>query len=214
MRNDNLTVVPIARFIAPKWVRLAMALAVAIASAIIPSASPGVSAQTKASAPPLCEVRSKDEVNLACDYDAMSGDSAGAAQSQPPIAINHALVSFKVRHDNYMRLELTFTALAAPKFSEARTIYFEIDDDAGNNYIRRRLPHVDFSKLEPGTPSTFAERLLVPALEPRHYVAYLWIPDPDPALKFNASHNFLISSVGVPDRTTGLNRIATFTVDR
>jgi hypothetical protein len=38
---------------------------------------------------------------------------------------------------------------------------------------------------------TFSDQFLAPALQPGRSFVRLWIPDPNPALKFNAAHNFL-----------------------
>jgi hypothetical protein len=42
----------------------------------------------------------------------------------------------------------------------------------------------------------------------------LWIPDPNPALKFDATHNFLLSNAGVDDPSSRLNQIATILVEK
>jgi hypothetical protein len=110
-----------------------------------------------------------------------------------------------------MHVELTFSNGSDIKIAEKRTIYIALDDAKGQNHMRRPLPHVDFTKLEPGKPMTFEERLLAPAFEPGNYSISLWIPSNDAALKFNPAHNFLLSDEGVPDTESGLNRIAKFT---
>lgn len=113
-----------------------------------------------------------------------------------------------------MRVELTFTNASEHAISQARTVYIAIDDESGQNHIRRQLPLVDFTKFVPGKPITFSEVLRAPAFQPGHYSIYLWIPSSDPSLKFDATHNFLLSNAGVPDEKSGLNTIATFTVTR
>ncbi len=128
------------------------------------------------------------------------------------IALNHAELSFKTKDDNWMRLELRFTNLGPTPISVARLVYIAFDDDAGRNFIRRPLPHVNLAALAPGQPADFEERLLIGALRPGHYQIRLWIPSSDPGLKFNAAHNLLISSLGVADENSGLNRIADFSV--
>jgi hypothetical protein len=110
-----------------------------------------------------------------------------------------------------MHVELTFTNDSDTKIAEKRTIYLAFDDAKGENHMRRPLPHVDFTKLEPGKPVTFEERLLAPAFERGIYSISLWIPSNDAALKFDRAHNFLLSDEGVPDTESGLNRIAKFT---
>jgi hypothetical protein len=110
-----------------------------------------------------------------------------------------------------MHVELTFTNDSDVKITEKRTIYLAFDDAKGENHMRRPLPHVDFTKLEPGKPMTFAETLLAPAFQRGIYSISLWIPSNDAALKFDAAHNFLLSDEGVPETESGLNRIAQFT---
>jgi len=110
-----------------------------------------------------------------------------------------------------MLVELTFTNDSDAKIAEKSTIYIALDDAKGQNHMRRPLPHVDFTKLEPGKPMTFEERLLAPAFEPGIYSISLWIPSNDTALKFDPAHNFLLSNEGVPNTESGLNRIANFT---
>ena len=128
--------------------------------------------------------------------------------------LNNAVLLFKTSNESHMHVELTFTNEGTDSISDGRLVYLAIDDDSGRNYVRRLLPHIDFRTLVPGAQRTISERLLVPALQPRHYVIRLWIPNPDPALKFDTAHNLLLSSVGVPDPETGLNMIAAFSVVR
>jgi len=130
------------------------------------------------------------------------------------MVLNHAEFSFKTKRDNWMRVELTFSNAGAAKMAEVRQMYLAVDDAEGHNYIRRVLPHADLRSLAPGDRQTFSDRLLIPALRPGSYVIHLWIPDPDPSLQFNSAHNVLLSSVGVPDRKSGLNTLATFAVVR
>jgi hypothetical protein len=111
-----------------------------------------------------------------------------------------------------MLVELMFTNEGTLPIMEGRPVYLAIDDDTGHNYLRRLLPHVDFSELAPGEPLTFSDHLLVGAFRPGHYTIELWIPDPDPSLKFKSVHNFLVSSEGVGNPTTRLNILAEFTV--
>jgi len=175
-------------------------------------ATASIAAQAKSEpARQLCEAKSQDAIKLVCDY-ATTTDGADNAASKPPIAIQHAEFSFETKHDNHMRVDLTFAGARPAR--EARTVYLEIDDDAGRNFIRRPLPDVDFRKLEPGAPLATVGHLLVPALQPGRYHIYLWIPSADPALQFKPAHNFLLNSAGVADKATGLNKLAAFTVER
>lgn len=111
-----------------------------------------------------------------------------------------------------MHVDLTFTNEGTTRISDALSAYLVIDDDAGQNRVRRVLQQVDFRKIAPRQRLAFSEWLLIGSFRPGHYTIYLWIPDPDPSLEFNAAHNFLLSSVGVADQQTGLNTLASFTV--
>ena len=140
--------------------------------------------------------------------------NAARSLLQPQIALNRAELSFKTTDSNWMHLELRFTKLDKSPISEARSVYIAFDDDSGHNFIRRPLPSVNLGALEPGKSADFQERLLVPALRAGHYQIKLWIPSVDPAFKFNSTHNLLVSSFGVADESSGLNRIAAFSVVR
>jgi len=170
------------------------------------------SAQTKSTDAVPCHAEGS-EITLACDYAAIATPT-GEASGEARIVLNHADFSFKTKHDNWMRVELTFSNPGAAKMAESRQVYLAVDDAEGHNYIRRPLPHADLRSLAPGERQTFSDRLLIPALRPGSYVIHLWIPDPNPSLQFNSAHNLLLSSAGVPDRKTGLNTLATFTVVR
>lgn len=169
--------------------------------------------QTKSSSSPHCDIAGAKAITITCHYSASPVDDPGSNR-EPRIVLNDAVLSFKTRDDNYMHVALTFTNDGKNAISDAHPVYLAIDDEAGNNYIRRLLPHVDFRSLLPGVQQTFSERLLAPALQPRRYIARLWIPNPDPSLKTDPAHNFLLSSAGVPDSESGLNLIANFSVTR
>jgi hypothetical protein len=111
-----------------------------------------------------------------------------------------------------MEVELTFTNDSGNKIAERRTVYLAIDDERGENQMRRPLPHVDFTELEPGRLIKFQDTLMAPAFRPGRYSVSIWIPSTDPSFKFDRTHNFLLSSKDVPDWGTGLNQIAKFTV--
>ncbi len=111
-----------------------------------------------------------------------------------------------------MRIELTFTNGTKARISGHRTLYLSIDGEGGENYIRRPLPDVDFTKLKPGRPVSFQEAIPVAKLRAGPYIVSLWIPSTVASLKFDSTHNLLLSSKGVADLATGLNRIAKFTV--
>jgi hypothetical protein len=168
---------------------------------------------TESSTSPHCDIAGAKAIRITCHYTASPAADPGS-NPEPRVVLNDAFLSFKTRDDNYMHVDLTFTNAGKNAVSDALPVYLSIDDDAGNNYVRRLLPHVDFRSLAPGVPQTFSERLLAPALQPRQYVVRLWIPNPDPTMKFDSAHNFLLSSAGVPDAKSGLNLIAKFSVTR
>lgn len=158
---------------------------------------------------PHCETKGTGEVTISCSYSATA--MASREDAAPRVALHRTVISFEPASESHMHVELTFTNDSDMKIAEKRTIYLAFDDAKGQNHMRRPLPHVDFTKLEPGKPMTFEERLLAPAFEPGIYSISLWIPSNDTALKFDAAHNFLLSDEGVPDTESGLNRIAQFT---
>jgi len=158
---------------------------------------------------PQCETQGTGEVTISCSYSATA--TAARENSTPSVVLNRVVISFKPSSESHMHVELTFSNESDAKIEEKRTIYIALDDAKGQNHMRRPLPHVDFTKLEPGKPMTFEERLLAPAFEPGVYSIFLWIPSNDAALKFDPAHNFLLSNEGVPNTESGLNRIANFT---
>jgi hypothetical protein len=169
--------------------------------------------RNESSTSPHCDITGTKAIRITCHYTPSPVTYPGNNR-EPRIVLNDATLSFKTRDDNYMHVVLTFTNDGKNVISDAHPVYLAIDDEAGNNYVRRLLPHVDFRSLLPGIQQTFSERLLAPALQPRPYIARLWIPNPDPSLKTDPAHNFLLSSAGVPDSESGLNLVAKFSVTR
>jgi hypothetical protein len=108
---------------------------------------------------------------------------------------------------------LTITNRGTTAISEARTVYIAIDGADGKNFLRRALPSVNLNKVAPQQTAAFSETLLSPAFPPGTYTIQLWIPSPETSLKFDPSHNLLLANIGVPDSATGLNTLATFTVN-
>jgi hypothetical protein len=166
--------------------------------------------QTSASAP-QCEAIDTNALTITCEYTAGSPVDADNRTS-PRILLNRAVISFVPSNDSHMHVELTFTNDSGSKITDQRTVYLAIDDGNGENHMRRSLPHVDLTKLEPGRFTKFQETLLAPAFSAGPYIVSIWIPSTDPSLKFDPAHNFLLSSKGVPDPVTGLNQIARFTI--
>ncbi|MBZ5660225.1 MAG: hypothetical protein LAO08_07425 [Acidobacteriia bacterium] len=176
------------------------------ASVLAAPADPAVP-QASASAP-QCSTMGTSELTITCSYMAASPADSRSAQR---IILNRAVLSFNTSDESQMRVELTFSKDSGSKIADRRTVYLAIDDAKGQNHVRRPLPHVDFTKLEPGKPVTFQDTLLAPAFSSGTYFVSLWIPATDPASKFDPAHNFILSSIGVPDPATGLNQIAKFT---
>lgn len=162
-------------------------------------------------APSPCEAAGRKEITIMCDYAATPRAPSDDGKTTR-IVLNRILISFQPTDESHMHVNLTFTNGGRTRISRAHVAYLVIDDDAGLNHVRRVLQQVDFRKITPGRRLAFSEWLLISSFRPGHYTIYLWIPDPDPSLKFIAAHNFLLSSVGVADPQTGLNTLATFTV--
>jgi hypothetical protein len=183
-----------------------------------PLAAPGglaPSEQTSKSQPTAatsqCEISGTRELQIICEYIAGPPGDADSGTS-PRVLLNRAEISFNPSEDGHMDIELTLTNDSGSKISERRTVYLAIDGEKGENHMRRPLPHVDFTELEPGKLTKFQETLAAPAFRPGRYTVSIWIPATDPSFKFDPMHNFLLSSKDVPDRGTGLNQIAKFTV--
>jgi hypothetical protein len=161
--------------------------------------------------PPTCETVGTNELTLTCAYSAGSPANADS-RTAPRIILNRAVISFIPSNDSHMRVQLTFTNESGSKIADRRTVYLAIDDDKGENHMRRSMPHVDFTKLELDKPVTFQETLPAPAFSPGTYLISLWIPSNDPSLRFDPKHNFFVSSNGVSLPASGLNQIGKFTV--
>jgi hypothetical protein len=160
-----------------------------------------------------CQATGKTEIRIDCTFGADQASGTSDEQEAPRIVLNRALITFEPAHESRMHIELTFTNKGSIALAEARTVYIEFDDEAGENHIRRPLPHVNLQKLAPNIAMTFADQFLAPALQPGRYRVYLWIPSSDPKLKFDAAHNFLLGNEEVAERDNGLNRIAAISVE-
>lgn len=170
-----------------------------------------VSATRKVAGGPTCETSGTDEITITCNYTG-TPHTPSEDRTISRLVLNRAVISFDPTDEGILHLELTFTNEGGGRIFETRQVYFAIDDDQRRNYVRRVLTKVDFSKFEQGERRTFSQQLLVAIFRSGHYTIHLWIPDPDPAIKFNAANAFLLSSVGVADPTTGLNTLADFSV--
>jgi hypothetical protein len=178
------------------------------------ASSASVSGRVMSLAAPQCATSEQnDEITITCDYTS-TPQSVSKGKIEPRIVLNRAVLTFKTHEENIMRVELTLTNEGTSSVSEARAVYLAIDDDAGKNYVRRPLPNIDFRELPPGKRVTFSGRLRIGRFHAGHYAFHLWIPSRDPSAEFNPAHNLLLSSVGVPNPGTGLNTLATFTVER
>jgi len=169
--------------------------------------------QAKPLVGPLCQTTNESEVTITCKYAAMPrGTSNG--QGEHRFLLDRFAVSFEASEESQMRVSLTFTNDGTSSISEGRTVYLAVDDNAGRNYIRRALPHVDLRKIGPGGSLTFSDSFLAGVLAPGHYVFHLWIPSSDQRLKFDSRYNLLLASEGVPDASSGLNTLAQYAVGR
>jgi hypothetical protein len=160
---------------------------------------------------PQCEIKGSGEITISCNY---SPEPHGSEQiAGPRIALDRASLSFDTDQDSHMKINLTITNRGTTAISEARTVYIAIDGADGKNFLRRALPSVNLNKVAPQQTAAFSETLLSPAFPPGTYTIQLWIPSPETSLKFDPSHNLLLANIGVPDSATGLNTLATFTVN-
>ncbi len=175
------------------------------------AANATVSTTSEVVSAPKCETEGTGEITITCSYTGTPRVPSDANSSR--LVLNRAVISFSPKEEDNLHLQLTFTNEGAGRTFKTRQVYLQIDDDHGRNYVRRVLTNVDFSKFAQGERRTFSEVLIVAIFRPGRYVIHLWIPDPDPARKFNAANAFLLSSVGVADPATGLNTLAEFTVD-
>jgi hypothetical protein len=178
------------------------------------STSPAASdATVKSPAASECKAAGKSEITIKCEYKAMPRSSLDS-KTKPRIALNRSVFWFKTKDDSLMHVELTFTNEDATRISDVRSVYLAIDDQRGQNHMRRALPHADFSKIEPGQTLTFQDTLIAPAFSQGQYTISLWIPASDPSLKFDPAHNLLLNSRDVANPVTGLNTLATFKLER
>jgi len=158
-----------------------------------------------------CETAGREKITIVCEYTATPHPASDDIVTTR-IVLNRIMVSFEPTEESHMRVDMTFTNGGTTRISHMYTSYLVIDNDAGQNHVRRVLQQVDFRKIASGERVTFSDRLLIGSFRPGHYTISLWIPNPDASLKFSAAHNFLLSSVGVADPKTGLNKLASFTV--
>jgi Domain of unknown function (DUF4832) len=173
------------------------------------SASPAA----KSPAAPQCKIAGKGEITITCEYEVTPRSSLDNT-TEPRIALNRSLLSFKTNDDSRMHVELTFTNEGVTRVSDVRSVYLAINDERGQNHMRRALPHADFRKIEPGQALTFQDTLIAPAFSQGHYIIFLWIPASDSSLEFDPAHNLLLNNRDVANPVTGLNTLATFKVER
>ncbi len=160
---------------------------------------------------PQCDIKGTGEITITCSYSPTTPSTEQIAG--PRIALDRASLFFDTDQDSHMKIGLTITNHGSAAISEARTVYIAIDGADGKNVMRRALPSVDLSKIAPQQTVVFSETLLSPAFPRGTYTIHLWIPSPETSLKFDPSHNLLLANIGVPDSATGLNTLATFTVN-
>lgn len=172
------------------------------------SQDPSYKPRSAVTVAPKCETSGESELTIRCSY--LRQKNSGSSLS--PIALIRASFSFKTNDESHMRVELAFVNESAAPFTDARSVYLEIDDSHGQNHVRRVLPRVDLTKIRSGQPVTFSEILLTPAFSPGDYVIHLWIPSKDPARQFDSSQNLLLRGTSVANLQSRLNTLATFTV--
>jgi hypothetical protein len=160
---------------------------------------------------PHCEISETHEIKITCMYTA-TPRSPKRGKDEQRIVLNRAELAFGTIRDSYMVVDLTFTNEGASPISGPHTAYLAVDNDAGQNMVRRVLPKMDLSKLSPGVPVTFSERFLIGGFRAGRYRISLLIPNTDPSLKDDPGRNVLLSNEGVADPVTGSNTIAHFRV--
>lgn len=165
----------------------------------------------ESAAAPHCEIIGTQEIRITCTYTPILRSSP-SGNGDLRIVLNRAVLSFGTIRDSYMLIDLTLTNEGASPISGPPAITLTVNDEAGHNMVRRVLAKVDLSRLSPGVPLTFSERLLIGGFRAGHYTISLLIPNSDPSLKDNPARNILLSNEGVADSTIGLNTIAHFTV--
>jgi hypothetical protein len=155
-----------------------------------------------------CKVATKKNVDLGCSF----GHGPYSVASGSQIWLKHVSLSFEVKGENYLALSLQFSNTGTGHLTEKRSVFLEVNDTQGKNYLRRPLTHVDLSLVEPGETRVFAEKLLVTTLVPGDYIISLWIPSAQPEQTYDRMQNFLLSGDGVANPRTRLNDLANLTV--
>jgi len=178
-----------------------------------PASSAAVPVPVESANAPHCEILGTEEIKITCTYTP-TPRPAPSGKDKFRIVLNRAALSFGTVRDSYMDIDLTFTNEGASPISRPPVVTLAVDDEAGHNIVRRVLPKVDLSKLSPGVPVTFSERLLIGGFRAGQYTISLAIPNPDPSLKNNPARNILLSNEGIADSTIGLNTIAHFAAGR
>lgn len=158
----------------------------------------------------VCSTATNEKITITCQYQ--TAKEIASSKSDPAITIDRFEISFGALKAGEMQAALTFTNRGTTAISEGRTVYLALDDDAGHNYLRRILRQIDLRKLAPGQSVTFSSRFLTGRFRAGHYTFHLWMPSTDPSLEFDPRFNLLLANDGVPDRLTGLNVLADFTM--
>ena len=166
---------------------------------------------SEASTAPHCEITGVRDLKITCQYSPTRRSSTGS-KDEIRLVLNRAVLSFGTVRDSFMFVDLTFTNEGASLIPGHGTVYLTIEDETGQNMVRRPLPKTDLSKLSPGIPTTFSERFLIGGFRRGRYTLSLLIPNLDPTQKNSPGHNMLLSSEGVPDPRNGSNTIAHFTI--
>jgi hypothetical protein len=156
----------------------------------------------------VCQAATAKELVLDCSYRAGTGEFVSA----PHLRLIHALLSFEVKGENYMSLSLQISNEDTFRLAERRTVFIEIDDANGSNYLRRPLTHTDLGLVGPGETRTFSEKLLVGSLRPGDYIIYLWIPSSENGQTYNSNRSLLLGGENVASPDKGLNELAQFKV--
>src|SRR6202790_1116849 len=88
---------------------------------------------------PQCEAIGTVDLTITCAYTACSSVDADS-RTAPRIILNRAVISFTPSNQSLMRVQLTFTNDSGSKIADQRTVYLAIDEEKGENHMRRSFP--------------------------------------------------------------------------
>lgn len=122
-----------------------------------------------------------------------------------------SLVSAIVTPDVTPRIDVVFRNSGWAAIARPRPLWLVIKQ--GDRILTRQQVAFDLRTVRPGQEAS-AEIALPPWRDylPGTYQLYLWAPDASERLRDDAAYALMLENVGVGDRGTGLNRLATVTI--